>query len=85
MRRTLELTLSSYDWEDKRDICHRLYVDEKKTIPEIVQFFANHFNVTKADLPSSVAPALLLLLLPPPPLCQQSRCTAASAILSQIY
>lgn len=84
MRRTLELTLSSYDWEDKRDICHRLYVDEKKTIPEIVQYFANHFNVTKADLPSSVAPALLPLLLSPP-LCQKFRCTAASATLSQIY
>jgi hypothetical protein len=40
-----------YDWSDKRDICHKLYIDEQKSITQISQYFQDHFNVTAADLP----------------------------------
>ncbi|EME46577.1 hypothetical protein DOTSEDRAFT_107974, partial [Dothistroma septosporum NZE10] len=41
-----------YDWDDKRDICYRLYVEEKKSVPEIIDYFAQHFNVPLSELPS---------------------------------
>ena len=28
-----------YDWEDKRNVCWRMYVDEKKTTKQIMDFF----------------------------------------------
>lgn len=33
-----------YDWGDKFDICHKLYVEEKKTAEEIAKYFADRFN-----------------------------------------
>ena len=41
-----------YDWEDKRDICHKLYVDQGKTSGDIVRYFAQHFAIPESDLPS---------------------------------
>lgn len=42
---------SKYDWSDKRDICHKLYVEEKKSAVEIAKYFAERFNVSEDDLP----------------------------------
>ena len=28
-----------YDWDDKRDICYRLYVEEKKSLEDVVDYF----------------------------------------------
>ncbi|PNS19477.1 hypothetical protein CAC42_7321 [Sphaceloma murrayae] len=28
-----------YDWDDKKDICYRLYVEEKKSLEEVVDYF----------------------------------------------
>ena len=41
-----------YDWDDKREICHQLYVEEKKSVAQIIDYFANIFNVPKSELPS---------------------------------
>jgi hypothetical protein len=27
-----------YDWENKEDICYRMYIDEKKSLEEIMDF-----------------------------------------------
>ncbi|KAI6853842.1 hypothetical protein KC338_g5261 [Hortaea werneckii] len=43
---------SRYDWDDKRDICWKLYVEEKKSPKEIVAWFSNHFGVPESELPS---------------------------------
>ncbi|KAK5113948.1 hypothetical protein LTR62_003071 [Meristemomyces frigidus] len=41
-----------YDWEDKKDICYQLFVEERKTPREIAEYFANHFNVPKDQIPT---------------------------------
>lgn len=28
-----------YDWEDKQETCYRLYVDEKKSLDDVMKFF----------------------------------------------
>lgn len=43
-----------YDWDDKKDICWQLYVEQKKSPTEIVAWFANHFSVPESELPRSV-------------------------------
>ncbi|KAF2765199.1 hypothetical protein EJ03DRAFT_217875 [Teratosphaeria nubilosa] len=42
-----------YDWDDKKDICYQLYVEQKKSPPEIVRYFANHFGVPESEIPSA--------------------------------
>ena len=33
-----------YDWDDKRDLCWRMYVDEKKTTKQIMEFFKDEMG-----------------------------------------
>lgn len=40
-----------YDWSDKKELCYRLYVEEKKSGAEIAQYFAERLNVAPEDLP----------------------------------
>ena len=40
-----------YDWEDKKDICYELYVEQGLNTPEIIQHFAKHFNLPESELP----------------------------------
>lgn len=40
-----------YDWEDKRDICYKLWVEEKKSAAAIAAYFAERFNVHPSELP----------------------------------
>ncbi len=40
-----------YDWTDKKDICHQLYVQEQKSAAEIQKYFSEHFHLELADLP----------------------------------
>ncbi|KAK4504076.1 hypothetical protein PRZ48_004991 [Zasmidium cellare] len=42
---------SKYDWGDKRDICYKLYVEEKKSAQDIAKYFADRFNVSEDELP----------------------------------
>lgn len=43
-----------YDWSDKKDICHRLYVEEKRPTREVVKYFSEALGVAKEDLPPQV-------------------------------
>ena len=40
-----------YDWNDKRDICYQLYVEQKKPVSEIIKYFAERFKVDRSELP----------------------------------
>ena len=40
-----------YDWDDKRDICWKLYVERDYSAGQIVQYFADHFNIPISELP----------------------------------
>ena len=42
-----------YDWSDKRDICHKLYVEQKLPCPKIVEYFADHFKLPESELPAA--------------------------------
>lgn len=42
-----------YDWSDKRDVCHKLYVEQKLPAPKIVEYFANHFKLPESELPAA--------------------------------
>jgi len=42
---------AKYDWDDKRDVCYQLFVEQKKTPKEIVTYFADHFCVPESELP----------------------------------
>lgn len=33
-----------YTWEDKKDVCYRMYVEERKTLEEIMNFFKNELG-----------------------------------------
>ena len=33
-----------YDWKDKKDECYRLYVEERKSLHEVMQYFKDRYN-----------------------------------------
>ncbi|KAF2483405.1 hypothetical protein BDY17DRAFT_238157, partial [Neohortaea acidophila] len=41
-----------YDWDDKRDICYKLWVVDKLSTPNIVKWFAEHFKLPESEVPS---------------------------------
>jgi hypothetical protein len=43
-----------YDWSDKRDICHKLYVEEEKSLPEVKEYFSQALGVAPESIPSYV-------------------------------
>ena len=45
-----------YDWSDKRDICYRLWVEEERTMPELMEYFAQALGVATDSIPSYVLP-----------------------------
>jgi len=40
-----------YDWDDKRDVCYKLYVEKHYSAQNIVKYFAEHFNIPISELP----------------------------------
>lgn len=40
-----------YDWTDKKDICHQLYVQEHRSAAEIQKYFSQTFHLALTDLP----------------------------------
>jgi hypothetical protein len=42
-----------YDWEDKREICWKLYNEDRLSGNQIVQHFVEHFKLPESDLPTS--------------------------------
>lgn len=45
-----------YDWSDKRDLCHRLYIEEERSLPEIKDYFLQALGVAADSIPSYVLP-----------------------------
>jgi hypothetical protein len=45
-----------YDWSDKRDLCYRLWVEEERTLPEIMGYFSQALGVAADSIPSYVLP-----------------------------
>jgi len=35
-----------YDWENKEELCYRLYIEEKKSLEEIMDFMKEHHKFT---------------------------------------
>lgn len=35
-----------YDWENKEELCYRLYIEEKKSLEEIMEFLKEHHKFT---------------------------------------
>lgn len=35
-----------YDWENKEEICYRMYIDEKKSLEDIMDFMKEHHKFT---------------------------------------
>lgn len=33
-----------YDWDNKEDICYRMYIEEKKSLEEIMEFMKEQFS-----------------------------------------
>jgi hypothetical protein len=45
-----------YDWSDKREICYRLWVEEERSLPEIMEYFSQALGVAADSIPSYVLP-----------------------------
>lgn len=43
-----------YDWSDKKDICYQLWVEEERTLPEIMEYFSQALGVAPDSIPSYV-------------------------------
>jgi hypothetical protein len=35
-----------YDWENKEEICYRMYIEEKKSLEEIMEYMKDEFKFT---------------------------------------
>ena len=33
-----------YDWEGKEHVCHRMYIEEKKSLEEIMEYMRREMN-----------------------------------------
>ncbi len=40
--RTALIAKMVYDWENKEEICYRMYIEEKKSLEEIMDFMKEH-------------------------------------------
>jgi len=45
-----------YDWSDKKDICYRLWVEEERSLPEVMEYFSQALGVAPDSIPSYVLP-----------------------------
>lgn len=43
-----------YDWSDKKDACYKLYVEEQRSMREILAYFSEALGVPEENLPSYV-------------------------------
>lgn len=35
-----------YDWENKEEVCYRLYIEEKKSLEEIMEYMKKEYKFT---------------------------------------
>lgn len=40
-----------HDWSDKKDVCYKLYIEERKHIREVVKYFADALGVDRSEVP----------------------------------
>jgi hypothetical protein len=40
-----------YDWSDKRDICYKLYVEERRPMRDLLKYFSEALGVSQEELP----------------------------------
>lgn len=40
-----------YDWENKEELCYRLYIEEKKSLEEIMEFMKEHHKFAPRYVP----------------------------------
>lgn len=40
-----------YDWENKEELCYRLYIEEKKSLEEIMEFMKEHHKFAPRCVP----------------------------------
>jgi len=40
-----------YDWSDKKEICHKLYIEERRPMREVIKYFSEALGVPKDQLP----------------------------------
>jgi len=50
-----------YDWEDKRNVCWRMYVDEKKTTKQIMDFFRQELGFVPRYVSFVSLPAMFVV------------------------
>jgi Clr5 domain len=41
-RRVRAIAKMVYDWENKEEICYRMYIEEKKSLEEIMDYMKEH-------------------------------------------
>lgn len=41
-----------YDWENKEELCYRLYIEEKKSLEEIMEFMKEHHKFAPRYVPT---------------------------------
>lgn len=58
-----------YDWENKEEICYRMYIEEKKSLEEIMDYMKDHHKFTPryVSAAGSAAPSYLAVLSTPRP------------------
>ena len=40
-----------YDWENKEELCYRLYIEEKKSLEEIMEYMKEHHKFSPRYVP----------------------------------
>jgi hypothetical protein len=43
-----------YDWENKEDICYRMYIEEKKSLEDIMEYMKEHHKFAPRYVYSTV-------------------------------
>lgn len=41
-----------HDWSDKKELCYRLYVEEKQHIRDIIAYFSNELGFDESVIPA---------------------------------
>jgi hypothetical protein len=54
-----------YDWENKEEMCYRMYIEEKKSLEEIMEYMKEHHKfapryATRRTSPYNILPSSVL-------------------------
>lgn len=45
-----------YDWESKEELCYRMYIEEKKSLDEIIEYLKEEHQFTPRYFPINIQP-----------------------------